>query len=73
MLRAIIARQEGRRLGSDGRTTKTEQSQQSMPRVRDLLKDVKRQAKGCIDGMIRLLQGPYHNRPTGLALKALSK
>jgi len=72
MLRAIIARQEERRLGGERRTTRVEQPQQPM-RDKDLLKDVKRQAKGCIDGMIRLLQGPYHNRPTGLALKALSK
>lgn len=73
MFRAVIARQEGRRLGAQRGVAETKQQMERKMQVRALLKEVKHQAKGCIDGMIRLLQGPYHNRPIGLALKALCK
>jgi hypothetical protein len=39
--------------------------------VRKLLKDAIRPAKGCIDGMIRLLRGRWQSSPTGMALKGL--
>ena len=39
--------------------------------VRKILKDAIRPAKGCVDGMIRLLRSQWQSRPTGLALKGL--
>jgi len=69
MLQAIIARQEGRRLG--GQTKEEAFHLQPMIRVKDLLREVKEQAKGYINGVIRVLHGPYQSSPTGLALKAL--
>jgi hypothetical protein len=73
MLRAIMARQEGRRLSSETMVKKKEPRPQPMVRVKDLLREVKKQAKGYIDGMIRLLHGPYQSSPTGLALKGLRR
>jgi len=39
--------------------------------IRKLLRDVVRPARGCIDGMIRLLRSPWQSSPTGMALKGL--
>ncbi|WP_126425403.1 ISLre2 family transposase [Brevibacillus marinus] len=71
MLRAIMARQEGRQLGRQTKAKKDESQSEPMIRVRDLLREVKEQAKGYINGTIRLLHGPYQSSPAGLALKAL--
>jgi hypothetical protein len=73
MLRAIMARQEGRRLSGQTTAKKHALQLQPMVRVKDLLRDVKEQAKGYIDGMFRLLHGPYQSSPTGLALKGLRR
>lgn len=48
-----------------------EQPSQRPINMKKLLKDVTRQAKGCISGMIRLLQGPGQSSTTGMALKGL--
>jgi len=39
--------------------------------MRKLLKQVTREARGCVDGMMRILQGPKQSSTTGMALKAL--
>lgn len=39
--------------------------------MRQLLRSVTQQTKGCIAGMIRILQGPKQSSTTGMALKAL--
>jgi len=39
--------------------------------VRSLMKQVTREVKGCVSGVIRLLQGPWQSSPTGMALKSL--
>jgi hypothetical protein len=39
--------------------------------MRQLLKNVTQPVKGCIAGMIRMLQGPKQSSTTGMALKAL--
>jgi hypothetical protein len=39
--------------------------------MRKLLKQVMREARGCVDGMMRILQGPKQSSTTGMALKAL--
>ena len=70
MLRSVIARQEGRHLGAM-RVKEQERQSEPMVRVKEVLGEVTRQAKGYINGTIRLLQGPYQSSPTGEALKAL--
>ena len=40
-------------------------------RVQKLLKQVTQEAKGCIAGMMRILEGPKRSSPTGMALRAL--
>lgn len=71
MLRAIMARQEGSRLSGQTIAKKQVLQPNPMVRVKDLLREVKEQAKGYINGTIRLLHGQYQSSPTGLALKAL--
>ncbi|GCL72052.1 hypothetical protein PN4B1_19690 [Paenibacillus naphthalenovorans] len=39
--------------------------------MRQLMRNVTRQVKGCVTGMIRLLQGPKQSSTTGMALKGL--
>jgi hypothetical protein len=39
--------------------------------IRELLRNAVRPAKGCIDGMIRLLRSSWQSSPTGMALKGL--
>jgi len=71
MLRAIMARQEGSCLSGQTIAKKQVLQSNSMVRVKDLLREVKEQAKGYINGTIRMLHGPYQSSPAGLALKAL--
>jgi hypothetical protein len=49
----------------------TAKGQPIQPSMRKLLRTVTQQAKGCVNGMIRLLQGPKQSSTTGMALKAL--
>jgi len=51
----------------------TAKGQPKQPSMRKLLKTVTRQAKGCVEGMIRLLQGPKQSSTTGMALRAYPK
>lgn len=44
---------------------------QRMVSVRRLLQDTLRPAKGCIEGMIRMLGSQWQSRPIGMALKGL--
>jgi hypothetical protein len=57
------------------KTTKGHESRQKVSQkpvsMRQLLKSATQQAKGCITGMIRILQGPKQSSTTGMALKAL--
>jgi len=39
--------------------------------IRKLLRDVIRPTKGYVNGMIRLLRGPWQSSTTGMALKGL--
>jgi len=47
------------------------ESPQRVVSVRRLLHDAIRPAKGCVEGMIRLLRSQWQSRPTGMALKGL--
>jgi hypothetical protein len=71
MLRTMMRHKENVAMTAVAEETVNGQSAQPKVRVRKLLKTVTRQAKGCVDGMIRLLQGPKQSSMTGMALKAL--
>lgn len=54
----------------EGQVSKQATPQQSI-NMRQLLKNATQPVKGCIAGMIRMLQGPKQSSTTGMALKAL--
>lgn len=72
MLRTMMRIQEA---GTVVRTVEGQASKQATPQqsinMRQLLKNVTQPVKGCIAGMIRMLQGPKQSSTTGMALKAL--
>ncbi|CCQ96716.1 conserved hypothetical protein [[Clostridium] ultunense Esp] len=70
MLRTIMKMKEGRPLTNrKGDTSQNVSSVKST--IRQWLREVKRESKGCIDGTIRLLLGPMQSSPTGRAIKGL--
>jgi len=69
MLRTIMrGREAGVVLVTYGGKTPTPQRSVS---IRKLLRDVIRPTKGYVNGMIRLLRGPWQSSTTGMALKGL--
>jgi len=72
MLRTMMRIQEA---GTVVRAVEGQASKQATPQqsinMRQLLKNVTQPVKGCIAGMIRMLQGPKQSSTTGMALKAL--
>jgi len=74
MLWTIIRIKEAGMVGRtvNGYASKQTTSQQPL-NMRRLLKNVTQPVKGCIAGMIRMLQGPKQSSTTGMALKALRR
>lgn len=72
MLRTMMRMKEAVRVERTikGYAGKQATSQQPI-NMRQLLKNATQPVKGCITGMIRLLQGPKQSSTTGMALKAL--
>lgn len=72
MLRTMMRIQEDGRVVRTfvGQASKQATSQQPI-NMRQLLKNVTQLVKGCIAGMIRILQGPKQSSTTGMALKGL--
>src|SRR5690606_4271363 len=70
MLRTIMRRKEAQWLAVEMVEKEQEKPIRSF-NMRSLTKQVTREVKGCVSGMIRLLQGPQQSSPTGMALKGL--
>lgn len=70
MLRTIMRRKEAQWLAVEMVEREQEKPLRSF-NMRSLTKQVTREVKGCVSGMIRLLQGPQQSSPTGMALKGL--
>ena len=72
MLRTIMREQEAEWLALEQSQEEVNQKAVHRPvRVRQLLTNVSQSAKGCIDGVMRILQGPYQSSPAGKAIKGL--
>lgn len=73
MLKTIIRFREG--WGKQGPLHRAEAEAAidtfSEANMKQLLQEVKRTSKGCLEGVLRLLKGPMQSRPTGMALKGL--
>lgn len=71
MLQSIMARKEGRPLGTSQRKKDTQKQEPPAFRMQQIFKESKEKAEGCINGMIRTLHTAHQNSPLGKALKGL--
>lgn len=71
MLRTMMRRQEAQFVTFAADVERKPNVGRNAVNMRRLMKEITQQAKGCVTGMIRLLQGPKQSSPTGMALKGL--
>jgi hypothetical protein len=71
MLRTMMRRQEAKFVTFEADVERKQNLAKNTVNMRRLMKEITQQAKGCVTGMIRLLQGPKQSSPTGMALKGL--
>jgi len=58
-------------LAEEGQRMEKTQARHTGANLRRMMREVRQEVKGCVAGMIRLLQGPKQSSPTGMALKGL--
>jgi len=71
MLQTIMRSKDTAAFAAVTRDQSGERKMVHQKNVRRLLRDVVRQSTGCINGWIRLIQGPQQSSTTGMALKGL--